>query len=112
MSEIKPTNSSKTMPDTLPKIVPVGNRILVELVPVQSSTSSGIILTSSPKTQSQKAKILAIGSSYGEYQGLLKQFQVNQIVILQQNSGQVIEGFNSEIIYKIVNAEDIIGILE
>jgi chaperonin GroES len=45
------------------KIKPIGERVLVKVIEMESKTQGGILLPDSAKEKTQKAQVLAIGES-------------------------------------------------
>jgi chaperonin GroES len=93
-------------------IKPIGNRVVVELLKTQTTSASGIILATDSKTEQQKGKIVAIGSGYGETKDLMSEFKFGQTVVFGKYGGEEITDINSDIIYKVLEAKDILAVIE
>lgn len=93
-------------------IKPIGNRVVVELLKQAQTTASGFIISTDDKKEQQKGKISAIGSGYGEEKDMLKEFKAGQTVLFGKYSGEEIKDDSGEVSHKIINAKDILAILE
>ena len=88
-------------------IKPIGERVLLKAIKKEEKTKSGILLSSkSSNTDTQnQAEVIALGK--GEK---LDGIKVGDKVIFNKFSGNEIE--NEDIKYLIVNADDILAVIE
>ena len=88
-------------------IKPIGERVLLKPIKKEEKTKSGILLSSkSSNTDTQnQAEVIALGK--GEK---LEGIKVGDKVIFNKFSGNEIE--NEDIKYLIVNADDILAVIE
>ena len=88
-------------------IKPIGERVLIKPIKKEEKTKSGILL--SPKSSSaerqNQAEVIALGK--GEK---LEGIKVGDMVIFNRFSGNEIEDGDEK--YLVVNAEDILAIIE
>lgn len=102
-------------------IEPAGHRVLIKVVKVEEKTKSGIILTAASKDQldmsSEIGEVMAIGPTAFDVYGGRDAWgiQVGQKVLFVRQGGKVVPKFdlseNSDEIFRIVNDEDIVGIV-
>jgi chaperonin GroES len=93
-------------------IKPIGNRVVVELLKQAQTTKSGFIISTEEKTEQQKGKVIAIGSGFGEEKDLMAEFTIGQTVLFGKYGGEEIKDETTDTTYKIINAKDILAILE
>jgi len=94
-------------------IKPVRNGILVELLKQQKETVSGIILTTKDETQQAKGKIVALGEGVGEDKDFIKTLKTDMVVLFGRYAGEEIASeVGSESTFKIIQASDVIAIVE
>lgn len=88
-------------------IKPIGERILVEKLKKEEKTVSGIILAASSAENNQNImEIVSIGSG----EKVSNEFKIGDKIISSEYSGTTIKHNNKE--YKILNFDDILGIVE
>lgn len=94
-----------------PTIRPLGDRVLLELMPAEETTKSGIIIPDTAKDQSQQAKIIAVGPGKFDDEGKRIPVDVkdNDIVLIPKYGGDEFKFQGEE--YKIVSADDILAIV-
>jgi len=90
------------------KIKPLGANILVEILPAEEVTESGIVLPDSAKEETpQEGKVVAVGDS----QSINPAIKEGVNVIFKQYAGTKIQDDDKE--YIILNAmEDVLAIVE
>lgn len=91
---------------------PLGNRVLLELVEEETTTSGGIVLPDSAKEKPQFAKVIAVGAGKLLENGdrLALEVSVGDKVVFEKYAGTEIkyEGTN----YLVLKDTDIIAIAE
>lgn len=94
-----------------PVIRPLGDRVLLELLPAEETTKSGIIIPDTAKDQSQQAKIVAVGPGKFDDEGKRVPMDVkdNDVVLIPKYGGDEFKFEGEE--YKIVSADDILAIV-
>lgn len=90
---------------------PLGDRVVLKLLPEEETTKSGLVLPTNTKEKSQVAEIIAVGPG-GKVNGkdIEMIVEVGQKVVCTQYSGTEIK-YNNET-YTIVKQDDILAILE
>ncbi len=88
------------------KIVPMDDRLLVELVDDDEKTSSGIILPDSAKEKPQRGTVIAVGTD----EDLRERVVEGQEVIFSKYAGQELKLDGHD--YLILNRGDILAILQ
>ena len=93
------------------KIKPLTDRVVVKLVEVEETTSSGIILAASAQEKPQIAEVIAVGPG-GVVDGKEVEMYVNvgDKVITSQYSGTKVKLNKEE--YTIVRQSDILAVVE
>ena len=88
-------------------IKPIGERVLLKLIKKEEKTKSGILLSSKSSNTDTKneAEVVALGK--GEK---LEGIKIGDKVIFNKFSGNEIE--DGDIKYLIVNADDILAVIE
>lgn len=94
------------------KLKPLGNRVIVKRLEEESTLKGGIILPESAKKKQETAIVVAIGRGKTGKDGevIAPSVKVNDIVFMDKYSGQEVTVDDQE--YVIVNADDIIAIVE
>lgn len=94
------------------KLKPLGNRVIVQREEEESTLKGGIILPDSAKKKQETAKVLAVGPGKREKGGELiaPTVSVGDVVLMDKYGGQEVTIDNEE--YVIVNADDIIAVVE
>ena len=93
-------------------IKPLGNRVVLKQAKVEEKTSSGIILTGNAQEKPQYLEVVAVGPGINDANGnkIPVEVSVGQKVIWQKYSGSTVKMDDEE--YTIINAEDILAIIE
>ncbi len=93
------------------KVRPIGDKIFIQPLKAEEKTKSGIILPDSAKEKPKQAKVLAVGE--GKFvDGTIKPLtvKVGDTVLIKEWGGDEIK-LDGET-YKIIDEEDILGIIE
>ena len=89
------------------KLVPLGDRVVLEQLEAEETTKSGIVLPGQSKEKPQQAKVIAVGPGTEEVKMEVK---VGQDVIYSKYSGSEIE--IDKVKYVILKQSDILCVLE
>jgi chaperonin GroES len=94
------------------KIKPLGDRVLVEAVESAEQVKGGIVIPDSAKEKPQQAKVIALGTGKVDEDGKKLPFdvKVGDIVLTSKYGGTEVKIDDKE--YKILNSDDILGIVE
>lgn len=86
------------------KIIPLGKRIVVEVIKKQTTTNSGFVTTADPKDERTLGKVVELNK--------LNELELNigEIVAFGQYVGEIIEDLG--VTYKIIKEEDIVARIE
>src|SRR5215204_3395633 len=87
------------------KLKPLGARALVKEVEPEETTASGIVLPDTAQQKPQSAEVVAVG----EFENGVK-VSVGDVVVVRKYSGTEVELDGEE--HRIVDAEDILGVVE
>ena len=92
-------------------IKPLGDRVVIKNVEVETTTKSGIVLAGSAKEKPQMAEVLAVGPG-GMVDGkeITMQVSVGQKVIYSKYAGTEVKLDGEEVI--IVRQSDILAVVE
>ena len=93
-------------------IKPLGDRVLVKAIEAKEEMKGGIYIPDSAKEKPQEAKVIAVGPGKKDDNGKLipMDVQVGQTVLTSKYGGTEIKIDDKE--YKILNASDILAIVE
>ena len=93
-------------------IKPLGDRVLVEAIEVKDTVKGGIYIPDSAKEKPQEAKVIAVGPGKKDDNGKLipMDVKVGDTVLTSKYGGTEIKIDDKE--YKILNASDILAIVE
>ena len=91
---------------------PLGARALVQIVEREETTASGIVLPDTAKEKPQTAKIVAVGEGKLDKDGQRVPVEVAQgdVIVFAKYSGTEISLDGED--YMILDADDILGIVE
>ena len=93
-------------------IRPLADKLVIESIDDEEQTSGGIFIPDSAKEKPQKGKVVAVGSGRtldnGEKEPM--EIKVGEIVLYAKYAGTDIKVDN--VMYKILSARDVLGILE
>ncbi len=95
-------------------IKPLGNRVVVKLIKQKNTTASGIILSAEEKNEQAIGEVIAIGGGIGQDENVQNLgLSIGNSVMFGKYSGEEVKDeVDSETIYKIINAKDILAIIE
>lgn len=93
-------------------IKPLGDRVLVEAVEAQDTMKGGIYIPDSAKEKPQEALVVAVGPGKKDENGnvIPMEVKVGDTVLTSKYGGTEIKIDDKE--YKILNASDILAIVE
>lgn len=93
------------------KLVPLGDRVVLQQLIAEETTKSGIVLPGQNKEKPQQAKVIAVGPG-GVIDGkeIKMQVEVDQLVIYSKYAGTEVEVDGED--YIIVKQEDILAVLQ
>lgn len=96
---------------TAPKIKPLGDRVLVQVIEEDEQVKGGIIIPDSAREKPQEAKVIALGTGSKNDKGESQPFnvKVGDKVIISKYGGTEVK-INDEA-YQLVREDDILGIL-
>jgi chaperonin GroES len=86
------------------KLKPLGARALVKEVEPEETTASGIVLPETAQEKPQSAEVVAVGAHEDV------KVSVGDVVVVRKYSGTEVELYGEE--HRIVDAEDILGVVE
>ncbi|HVD35432.1 MAG TPA: co-chaperone GroES [Rubrobacter sp.] len=94
------------------KFKPLGARALVQIVEREETTASGIVLPDTAKEKPQTAKVVAVGEGKLDSDGQRVPVEVAQgdVIVFAKYSGTEISLDGED--YMILDADDILGIVE
>lgn len=95
-----------------PKLIPLGNRVLVRRLEAESKLKGGIVLPDSAKKKQEQAEVVAIGTGKKDKNGNLIPMPVaiGNVILMEKYSGQEVTIQDEEFV--IIKADDIIAIVE
>jgi len=95
-----------------PKLIPLGNRVLVRRLEAENKLKGGIVLPDSAKKKQEQAEVLATGTGKKDKNGALipMPVKVGDVILMEKYSGQEITIDEQELV--ILKADDIIAIIE
>jgi len=93
-------------------VKPLGDRVLVEAVEQKEVIKGGIVIPDSAKEKPQEAKVISVGPGKRDEKGNLipMDVKVGDFVLTSKYGGTEIKLDDKE--YKILNASDILAIVE
>lgn len=94
------------------KIKPLGDRVLVEQAEVKEVKKGGIIIPDTAKEKPMEAIVIALGTGKCDDQGKKIAFEVKvgDRILISKYGGTEIKVDDKE--YKVLNADDILAIIE
>ncbi len=93
------------------KLKPIGDKIVLKLLPAENKTASGIVLQVKAKEKAQEAEVVAIGNGINEDGVKIEMdIKVGNKVIYSKYAGTDVELGDEE--YIIVKYNDILAIVE
>ncbi len=88
------------------KIKPLDDRVLIEIIPEQNKTQSGIIIPDTAKEKPKVGKVVAVGTD----EDLKKLIKKNMKVLFGKYSGEEIKMNGKD--HLLLQRSDILGIIE
>ena len=94
------------------KLQPLGHRVIAQRLESQETLKGGIILPDSAKKKQETAKVLAVGPGKANKDGQMIPcpVKIGDVILMDKYSGQEITLEDED--YVILNADDIIAIVE
>lgn len=89
------------------KLIPLGDRVVLQHKEAEMTTKSGIVLTGTKQEKPQEAEVIAIGPGLPD---IKMEVSVGQKVIYSKFSGMAVKDGDEE--YVIVRQGDILAIVE
>ncbi len=91
---------------------PLGGRALVKLVEREQTTASGIVLPDTAKEKPQSAEIVAVGEGKLDDSGkrIAMEVKKGDVIVFAKYSGTEISLAETD--YMILDADDILGVVE
>ncbi|MCQ2529850.1 MAG: co-chaperone GroES [Lachnospiraceae bacterium] len=89
------------------KLVPLGDRVVLEQLAAEETTASGIVLPGQAQEKPQQAKVVAVGPGTEEVK---MQVKVGDVVIYSKYAGTEVKLDKDE--YVIVRHDDILAIVK
>lgn len=98
--------------DVQVKLKPLGNRVLAKRLDAEEKVKGGIILPDTAKKKQETAQVVALGMGKKDKKGELVPFtvKVGDKILMDKYSGTEVTIDDEE--YVIVNADDIIAVVE
>ncbi len=93
------------------KLVPLEDRVVVQVIEQEEKTSSGIVLPDTAKEKPQKGTVIAVGPGRYDDNGKVVPMPVNKgdVVVFAKYAGTEFKVDGEE--YLVMRASDLIGIL-
>lgn len=93
-------------------IQPLGNRVVVKLIKKETTSASGIIISTEEKNEQAQGEIVSIGAGQGSDENVSELgLSIGDVVLFGKYSGEEVEGEETGVVYKIINGKDILAIL-
>ncbi len=88
-------------------IRPIGERILIKSIKIEKKSASGIILSSKEDSEQNIGEVIALGEGEKLTKSSIK---IGDKVICDKYAGNVVRDGKEKLL--IINAEDVLGIIE
>ena len=88
-------------------ITPLGDRVVIEPLPAETQTASGLYIPDSAQEKQQKGKVVAVGSGKKDHEMTVK---VGDTVLYGKYGGSELKVDGSD--YMIMREDDILAIVE
>ena len=94
------------------KIQPLGDRVLIQTIEIGEQMKGGILIPDAAKEKPQQAKVIALGTGKIDEKGNRVAFdvKVGDTVLTSKYGGTEIKYDDQE--YKILNASDILAVID
>ena len=94
-------------------IQPLGNRVVVKLTKKETTSASGIIISTEEKNEQARGEVISIGAGQGADENVSELgLSLGDIVLFGKYAGEEVEGEESGVTYKIVSGKDILAIIK
>ena len=94
-------------------IQPLGNRVVVKLTKKETTSASGIIISTEEKNEQARGEVISIGAGQGSEENVGELgLTLGDIVLFGKYAGEEVEGDEAGVVYKILNGKDILAILK
>ena len=94
-------------------IQPLGNRVVVKLTKKETTSASGIIISTEEKNEQARGEVTSIGAGQGSEENVGELgLSLGDIVLFGKYAGEEVEGEEAGTVYKILNGKDILAILK
>lgn len=97
-------------------IIPLGNRLVIKLIKQKNTSVSGIILSTEDKNEQSIGQIVSLGAGANISEEMnIKDLgvKIGDTVLFGKYSGEEVKDeMDSDTIYKILNAKDILAIIQ
>jgi chaperonin GroES len=92
-------------------LIPLGDRLIVEVIEEETTTASGIVLPDTAKEKPQRGKVLAIGKGrYEDGQLIPLDVEVDDEIIFSKYGGSEVKVLGDE--YLILRESDVLAKLD
>lgn len=92
------------------EIQPFGDRVLLELVPEEEKTESGIYIPDTNSIKQCKGIVRGIGEGTEETEKIMATLNKDDVVIFNKGAGTTIK--DGKVTYIVLSVRDIIGIIK
>ena len=94
------------------KLRPLGDRLVVQPIEAETTTSSGIIIANSKKSTPDRGTVIAVGPGKQLDDGTVKptEFAVGDVVLFISGAGRETKVGNAT--YAVVDGDNVIGVIE
>ena len=94
-------------------IQPLGNRVVVKLTKKETTSASGIIISTEEKNEQARGEVISIGAGQGSEENVGELgLTLGDVVLFGKYAGEEVEGDEAGVVYKILNGKDILAILK
>lgn len=92
------------------KLLPLGKRLVIELVEVEEKTASGIVLPSQAKEQPQIARVVEVSKKIEDSEKLSACVRVGDKIIYSKYAGTEVKLDGKD--YIVIKLDDVLAIVE
>jgi len=89
-------------------IKPLGNRVVIEVLNIQETTSGGIFIPDSIQDHPQMGRVVAVGNNNGKAGIIGTDVKVEQVILFTKHAGTKMKVDNTE--YLILDERDILAV--
>ncbi len=95
----------------MPKLRPLGDRVIVKEVARETKTKSGIVLPESAKEKSNEAEVVAVGPGFYQEGKLIEPtIKKGDVVLYSEYAGQKVKVDGDE--FTIIRLDDVMAVIE